>query len=178
MIALLFTTGQHRKGIEIVIQHTVAVSPKADREGMLRGLEFDKDGLLVTLNLSECNISTLPWSFSALICSGDLYLGCNQLEYLPANFGELQVGGDLSLYSNQLESLPANFHELEVGGGLWLNSNKLKLLPESFENISVGGDLTLFDKQLIQQPCTFPNVQGDVLLEAPVTEHGMGCTLC
>ena len=70
MVALLFRTGQHRKGIEAVIQHTVAVSPKADREKTISGLQFDEDGLLVHWSLSNCNISALPGSFSALVCPG------------------------------------------------------------------------------------------------------------
>ena len=57
VVAVLFSTGQHRKGTEAVIQHTVAVSPEADREKMIRGLKFDEDGLLVHRDLSNCNIS-------------------------------------------------------------------------------------------------------------------------
>merc|ERR1712166_55723 len=88
MVAVLFSTGQHRKGTEVVIQHTVAVSPKADRERMIQGLEFDEDGLLVHWGLSYCKISALPGSFSALVCTGSLDLDSNLLKYLPANFGE------------------------------------------------------------------------------------------
>merc|ERR1712086_1219314 len=62
MVALLFSTGQHHKGTEVVIQHTMAVSPEADRARMLQGLKFDEDGLLVDWNLTTCKISTLPGS--------------------------------------------------------------------------------------------------------------------
>ena len=190
MVALLFSTGQHRKGTEAVIQHTVAVSPKADREKMIRGLNFNEDGLLLDWDLSRCKISALPGSFSALVCTGYLYLQYNQLDSLPANFGELEVGGSLYLHFNELESLPADFGELEVGGNLWLDSNQLESLPanfaeltvggnlslisnplqslpEGFGNISVGGDLFLDDNQWTQQACTFPNVQGEVQFEDP-----------
>ena len=142
MVAVLFSTGQHREGTEVVIQHTVAVSPKADRARMIRGLKFDEDGLLVDWWLSNCTISALPGSFSALVCTGYLRLGHNQLKSLPSNFGEL-----------------------DVGGNLWLDHNQLKSLPEGFENISVDGDLCLYNNQLAQQTCTFPNVQGEVELE-------------
>ena len=145
MVAVLFSTGQHRKGTEAVIQHTVAVSPKADRERMIQGLEFDENGLLVGWKLNKCKISTLPGSFRALVCTGRL-----------------------NLCYNHLKSLPANFGELEVGGHLYLQYNLLKSLPEGFENISVGGDLELHNNQLAQQSCIFPNVRGDVCFQEPV----------
>ena len=167
MVALLFSTGQHHKGTQVLIQHTVAVSPKADRAKMLKWATmgnpgFDEDGLLAHWNLENCKISTLPGSFSALVCTGGLWLEANLLKSLPANFGQLEVGGNLNLNHNQLASLPANFGELEVGGNLNLDNNQLESLPEGFENISVGGNLKLYDNQLAQQPCTFPNVQGKV----------------
>merc|ERR1712166_214560 len=179
MVAVLFSTGQHRKGTHAVIQHTVAVKYSdshnayeiPDRAKMLRGLKFDEDGLLVDCNLLGCKISALPGSFSALVCTGGLNLHANYLESLPANFGELEVGGELNLRFNYLKSLPANFGELKVGGNLKLNSNGLRSLPEGFENISVGGDLYLYDNQLAEQTCTFPNVQGDVKVEEPVFDY-------
>ena len=75
MVALLFSTGQHRKGIEVLIQHTV--NPKADREKMISGLQFDKDELLLAMvnwDLGKCSITTLPGSFSALVCTDYLYV--------------------------------------------------------------------------------------------------------
>ena len=141
IVAVLFSTGQHRKGTEAVIQHTVAVSLTADREKikkMIRGLMFDKDGLLVNCGLGNCNISALPGLFSALVCIGNLCLGYNQLKFLPANFGELKVGGTLHLQHNQLKSLPSNSWELKVGGDLWLSDNQLKSLPSNFGDLEVG----------------------------------------
>ena len=105
-----------------MIQHIIAVSPKADREGMFRGLNINEDGLLVDWDLSCYTISALPGSFNALVCIGYLYLQYNQLDFLPANFGELEVGGSLYLYFNELEFLPTEFGELEVGGDLDLQS--------------------------------------------------------
>ena len=64
---------------------TVAVGPKADRAKILKDLRFDKDDLLVHWNLSTCKISTMPGSFSALVCTGNLYLNGNQLESLSPN---------------------------------------------------------------------------------------------
>merc|ERR1711865_1031011 len=104
-VACLFSTGQHRKATQVLIRHIIAVSPGANRKKMLRSLNFDKKGLLVDWNLCGCKISVLPRSFSALVCTGDLDLGDNQLESLPANFGQLQVGGGLWLHSNQLQFL-------------------------------------------------------------------------
>merc|ERR1711865_702656 len=108
-VACLFSTGQHRKATKVLIRHIIAVNPDVDREKMLGGLKFDKEDLLVKWRLYSCNISLLPWSFSALVCTGDLSLNYNQLRSLPANFGQLEVGGNLYLNNNQLGSLPADF---------------------------------------------------------------------
>jgi len=190
-VACLFSTGQHRKATKVLARHIIAVNPDVDRETMLGkwnlscGLKFDKEDLLVKWDLSCCKISVLPWSFSALVCTGDLILYDNQLESLPLDFGQLQVGGDLNLYNNQLgslpldfgqlkvggdlllnrnrlQSLPADFGQLQVGGDLYLQYNQLDSLPEGFENISVDGDLHLYNSQLVHQPCSFANVQGEV----------------
>jgi len=193
-VACLFSTGQHRKATKVLIRHIIAVNPDVDRERMLRCLKFDKADLLVDWNLSRCKISVLPRSFSALVCTGHLYLSDNQLgslpldfgqlqvggnlwlynnqlESLPADFGQLQVGGNLHLYQNQLGSLPADFGQLKVGGSLSLSNNQLDSLPEGFENINVGGNLHLYNNQLVEQSCSFPNVQGEVNFEEPEDER-------
>jgi len=193
-VACLFSTGQHRKATKVLARHIIAVSPGANREKMLGGLKFDKEYLLVDWNLCGCKISVLPRSFSALVCTGDLELNCNQLrslpadfgqlevggylqlnanqlESLPADFGQLQVGGFLSLDHNQLGSLPADFGQLKVGGNLWLNDNQLDSLPEGFENISVGGKLHLYNNQLVEQSCSFPNVRGEVVFADPRNDY-------
>jgi len=201
-VARLFSTGQHRKATKVLIRHIIAVNPDVDREKMTRsdvdrwksGRRFDKEYLLVDWNLCGCKISVLPRSFSALVCTGDLELNCNQLrslpadfgqlevggylqlnanqlESLPADFGQLQVGGFLSLDHNQLGSLPADFGQLKVGGNLWLNDNQLDSLPEGFENISVGGKLHLYNNQLVEQSCSFPNVRGEVVFADPRNDY-------
>ena len=81
MVAVLFSTGQHRKATEVVIQHIVAVSPNADRAKMLKGLKFDEDGLLERWDLWGCKISALPGSFSALVCTG--FLNLNEIGWNP-----------------------------------------------------------------------------------------------
>ena len=140
MVACLFSTGQHRKATKVLARHIIAVNPDVDRDRMnLSNLMFDKDGLLARWDLSRRKISVLPRSFSALVCTGDLYLSYNELESLPADFGQLQVGGSLLLNDNQLDSL-----------------------PEGFENISVGRHLHLYNNQLVEQSCSFPNVRGKV----------------
>jgi len=142
VVACLFGTGQHRKATKVLARHIIAVNPDVDRERILRRLKFDKEDLLVDWNLNGCKISVLPRSFSALVCTGHLWLNDNELGSLPADFGQLQVGGRLLLNDNQLDSL-----------------------PEGFENISVGGDLHLYDNQLVEQSCSFPNVRGEVCFE-------------
>merc|ERR1712086_860440 len=47
VVACLFSVGQHRKATKVLARHIIAVSPDVDREQMLRGLEFDKEDLLM-----------------------------------------------------------------------------------------------------------------------------------
>ena len=63
------------------------VSPGANRQKMLRGY-IDLGGKLEYWSLTRCNISKLPPSFGALVCSGDLYLNHNKLKSLPKGFSE------------------------------------------------------------------------------------------
>merc|ERR1711865_1176100 len=108
-IAQLFSDGQHREATEILVEHTMLISPGADREKMLEGRKFDERGELVHWNLSFCKISQLPESFCALVCHGDLFLSDNQLQWLPDGFGNITVGGYLNLGYNQLTEYPSSF---------------------------------------------------------------------
>ena len=137
----MFSAGQHRKATQVLIRHIIVVNPGVDREKMLRGLKFDKEDLLVDCDLRDCKISVLPRSFSALVCTGHLYLNHNQLGTLPSDFGQLKVGGGLGLNNNQLQTLSADFGQLKVGKNLLLNNNQLAFLPADFGQLEVGGEL-------------------------------------
>jgi hypothetical protein len=101
----LFSTGKDREATEILVDHTMLVSPGADRQEMLKYREFESDKLEYW-SLTRCNISKLPPSFGALVCSGDLYLSHNKLESLPKGFSEISVAGGPWLRGNPLEQLP------------------------------------------------------------------------
>ena len=95
-IQQLFSTGKDREATGILVDHIMLVSPGADRKRMLQYRGFDESGKLGDWYLSGCNISKLPPSFGALVCSGDLHLSLNELESVPESFSEISVGlGDM-----------------------------------------------------------------------------------
>ena len=109
-IRQLFSAGKDREATEILVDHTMLVSSGANRQSMLQCRDVDQSGKLGHWYLTRCNISKLPPSFGALVCSGDLYLNHNKLESLPKGFSEISVAGDLWLRGNpQLTGVPENF---------------------------------------------------------------------
>ena len=99
-IGQLFSAGKDREATEILVDHIMLVSPDADRLEMLQYREFDESGKLGRWNLNYCNISKLPSSFGALVCSGSLDLQANKFGSLPESFSEIIVAGCLYLRGN------------------------------------------------------------------------------
>merc|ERR1712086_431933 len=109
-IRQLFSAGKDREATEILVDHILLVSPGAYRQKMLQGkllpwgqsggCTFDPSGKLENWYMSHCNISKLPPSFGAVVCSGDLNLRHNELESVPDGFSDISVAGDLNLGGN------------------------------------------------------------------------------
>ena len=107
----MFSAGKDREATWILVDHIMLVSPGADRQKMMRQYrKFDESGKLGTWHLSGySNISRLPPSFGALVCSGHLYLNNNRLQSLPEGFSDICVTGNLWLSGNpQLTGVPEN----------------------------------------------------------------------
>ena len=145
----------------MLVEQLMALNPDANRDRMLKGRNFDANGLVVNWYLNSCKIAELPETFGDILCTGNLGLGANLLESLPLSFSNLSVGGDLNLHSNKLRSLPPNFAQIRVAGDLRLGDNNLRSLPPNFAQIRVGGRLHLgANPELTEIPAEFPNVKG------------------
>ena len=136
VVSYLFGKGQHKEATERLVEQLMALNPGANRDQMLKGRNFDANGLLENWSLSSCRIAELPESFGGILYTGDLHLGGNKLRSLPPNFEQIRVGGRLNLSHNTLRSLPPNFEQIRVGGYLFLNANPgLTGIPTEFPNV-------------------------------------------
>ena len=136
LLPYLFGKGQHKEATERLVEQLMALNPGANRDQMLKGRNFDANGLLVNWYLNSCNIAELPETFGDILCTGGLNLSNNQLESLPLRFSNLSIGVFLSLYDNNLRSLPPNFEQIRVGGCLNLHANpELTGIPAEFPNV-------------------------------------------
>ena len=99
---------------------------------------FEIDSLL-TLNLNENNISSIPDDITALNNLKKLELSGNQFTLFPDNLGELENLMKLDLGYNNIESLPSDIlSTLTNLGCLNLEHNQISILPETI------GQLPLF----------------------------------
>ena len=114
-IRQLFSAGKDREATRILMDHIMLVSPGADRQEMLRArCRFDESGKFGDWLLSGCELSKLPPSFGAVVCSGHLNLSYNNLESLPESFSEITVGRTVNLSRNRwLTRVPKNFPNVE-----------------------------------------------------------------
>ena len=94
----------------MLVEQLTALNPGTNRDQMLKGRNFDANGLLESWGLSCCNIAELPETFGDVLCTGYLRLSYNKLRSLPPNFEQIRVGGDLYLGGNpELTDIPAEF---------------------------------------------------------------------
>ena len=119
----------------MLVQQLMILNPDAARHKMLKGRFFDANGLLKDWILDYCNITELPESFGAVLCTGHLNLQYNQLESLPLSISNLSVGGSLDLSGNKLRCLPPNFEQIRVGENLYLDGNPELYRIPGFPNV-------------------------------------------
>jgi Leucine-rich repeat (LRR) protein len=74
--------------------------------------QYDENGRLISLELSDLALSQLPPEIWLLINLQELRLGNNQLSQLPAEVGRLTHLQELYLGNNQLSQLPAELWQL------------------------------------------------------------------
>ncbi|XP_037234690.1 protein scribble homolog isoform X25 [Falco rusticolus] len=98
---------------------------------------------LVTLELRENLLKTLPTSLSFLVKLEQLDLGGNDLEVLPDTLGALPNLRELWLDRNQLSALPPELGNLRRLVCLDVSENKLEQLPNEVSGLVALTDLLL-----------------------------------
>ncbi|MHA1343611.1 MAG: leucine-rich repeat domain-containing protein, partial [Promethearchaeota archaeon] len=143
---------------------------------------------IIKINLSNCELTTLPESFwnlkSLLILSlagnkftilpeaisnlkslTKLNLSDNQLTTLPKSIGNLKSLEELDLSYNELTTLPESISNLKSLVYLNLRNNQLRTLPESIGNLKSLVELDLEDNQLRTLPESIGNLKSLVKLD-------------
>ena len=116
-------------------------------------LNENKD--VVQLNLSQCNLNSIPNALFNLKKLEFLVISGNKVEQLPDSFVQLLNLSVLGLSKNELKELPASFGQLQNLSYLYLSSNQLKELPTSFGQLQNLSELRLDNNQLKELPASF-----------------------
>src|SRR5205807_5990757 len=77
---------------------TLGITPK--------NIEYNEQGYLIKLDLSQSDITQLPEELGQLASLQELSLSGNQLTHIPAELGQLASLQELSLSDNQLTHIP------------------------------------------------------------------------
>jgi len=104
------------------------------------------------LNLSYCEIDTLPSEIGNLSNLTSLDLGGNQLTTLPPEIGNLSILTSLDLRGNKITTLPPEIRKLSVLTSLNLRGNKITTLPLEIGNLNNLTSLNLNYNHLTTLP--------------------------
>ena len=113
---------------------------------------------LVILNLSYNQLKELPPDIGKLTNLTHLYISGNQLKELPPDIGKLTNLTHLYISRNQLKELPPDIGKLTYLEHLWLDSNQLKELPPDIGKLTNLVTLNLSNNQLIKLPDSIGNL--------------------
>ena len=123
-----------------------------EKDEVLRVIEEAARNNLAGLDLSDCQLETLPAEIGKLTNLTTLDLSKNQLETLSPEIGKLKNLTTLNLYGNQLERLPAEIVELTNLTMLNLSDNQLMSLPAEIVDLKNLTWLFLSGNQLKRLP--------------------------
>jgi len=107
---------------------------------------------MITLNLSDLDLTTLPKEIGQLVNLQRLDLNNNQLATLPEEIGQLVNLQRLNLNNNQLATLPKEIGQLVNLQELDLNNNQLATLPKEIGQLVNLQRLNLNNNQLATLP--------------------------
>eukprot|EP00053_Salpingoeca_punica_P020836 m.212390 g.212390 ORF g.212390 m.212390 type:complete len:555 (-) comp20243_c0_seq1:309-1973(-) len=112
---------------------------------------------LVSLNLSNNQLESLPDEIGLLTLLQELFLQYNHLRYLPESICQLQELFELDIKYNVLERLPRDFGLLSKLNILDLTNNHIRELPASFGGLKSLTNLSVFANRLESLPQSFSN---------------------
>uniref|UniRef100_A0A8D0AGY0 Leucine-rich repeat-containing protein 40 n=1 Tax=Sander lucioperca TaxID=283035 RepID=A0A8D0AGY0_SANLU len=107
---------------------------------------------LITLDLHDNKLSSLPSALGELQELQQLRLSNNQLRSLPVELCSLKKLSSLTLQQNLQESLPEELGQLQNLTQLDLSNNHLKILPSSLGCLTCLQKLNLSNNQLSSLP--------------------------
>jgi Leucine-rich repeat (LRR) protein len=113
---------------------------------------YSKDGHIISLDLSNKNLSQLPPEIGQLTCLQQLFLGSNELSQLPPEIGQLTCLQQLYLSNNQLSQLPPEIGQLTNLQQLTLFNNQLSDLPREIGKLTDLQYLYLGNNHLSRLP--------------------------
>ena len=117
---------------------------------------------LVSLNLSNNRLESLPEDIGSLIGLQELFLQYNCLVTLPDSICELSNLVELDVKNNRLKRIPARIGDLKKLLLLSLTNNSILELPASIGNLEQLEELSLHANQLTQLPdelCRLQNLK-------------------
>ena len=116
-----------------------------------KGFEIS-GGRIVSLDLSNLGLSTLPENFGSLEKLKWLFLDDNKLTTLPESISNLQELRGLYIKGNHLSSLPSGICALENLRELDLSENSLSEIPSEIEKLQQLSELHLSSNKLKSLP--------------------------
>jgi len=119
---------------------------------------------VIALNLSFCNLETLPAPIMHLINLRELNLEENKLKSLPEWLGIFVKLEKLSCAVNKLTTLPESLKNLVTLKRLNLAHNQFDILPETFGELPRLERLILQNARLTKLPTNFGNLKSLVHL--------------
>jgi Leucine-rich repeat (LRR) protein len=114
--------------------------------------EYDAQGKLIVLDLSNSDLKQLPAELEQLSDLQELNLSYNQLIQFPSELGQLTHLQRLDLRGNQLRELPAELEQLTNLQELYLNNNLLYELPAQLGQLIHLQELHVNNNQLHELP--------------------------
>ncbi|KAL3046928.1 hypothetical protein OYC64_021198 [Pagothenia borchgrevinki] len=120
---------------------------------------------LMTLDLHDNQMSSLPSALGELQELHELRLSHNQLSALPVELYSLNKLCSMTLQQNRLESLPEELGQLENLTQLDLSNNLLKDLPSSLGRLTSLQKLTLSHNKLSALPDSVAQLKNLKLLD-------------
>ncbi|CAJ1060146.1 leucine-rich repeat-containing protein 40 [Xyrichtys novacula] len=120
---------------------------------------------LITLDLHDNQLSSLPGALGELQELQQLRLSHNQLKTLPVEVCLMKNLRSLTLRENLLESIPEELGRLENLSELDLSTNNLKDLPSSLGNLTCLQKLTLSQNKLSCLPGSLAQLKNVKMLD-------------
>ncbi|TFF98554.1 MAG: hypothetical protein EU547_01145 [Promethearchaeota archaeon] len=121
------------KKVETIIGKSIPVARYINSKPI--GMKI-KDGSVLGLALSNCNLKRFPKEIYKLDSLEILNLSNNDLGVLPDSIENLKSIKSLNLEKNSLRKIPDSFGNLIMLQELYLNFNNIENLPESFKKLN------------------------------------------